>query len=123
MITLNPNFPIGHLFLGLIYDNSQGRYDEAIPEFQKAVDLSGRGSYAVASLGAAYAKFGKRADALRLLKELEEKYARREANGTDLAFIYAAFGDNDQAIVWLEKRLRDRQHCLPGPCARFPTYP
>lgn len=42
---------------------------------------------------------------MTLLKELEEKYDRREANGTDLAIIYAALGDNDRAIVSLEKDL------------------
>lgn len=103
VIALDPNFPLGHLFLGLVYGSGQGRYDEAIPEFKKAVDLSGRGSYAVTSLAAAYARSGKRAEARALLEELEEKYARREANGTDLAISYAALGDNDRAIVSLEK--------------------
>jgi hypothetical protein len=34
---------------------------------------------------------------------LEEKYAKREANGTDIAIIRAALGDDDRAIDWLEK--------------------
>ena len=35
-----------------------------------------------------------------LLNEWEEKYARREANGTDLAIILAALGEDDEAIGW-----------------------
>lgn len=103
VIALDPNFPLAHLFLGLIYSDSQRRFDLAIPEFQKSVDLSGRGSYTVCTLAAAYARSGQRAEALRLLKELEDKYAKREANGTDVAIVYAALGDDDQALAWLEK--------------------
>jgi tetratricopeptide (TPR) repeat protein len=103
VIALDPDFPLGHLFLGLTYGDGLRRYDLAIPEFQKAVELSGRGSYTVCTLGAAYARSGKRDEAIRLLKELEEKYAKREANGTDIAIIRAALGDDDRAIDWLEK--------------------
>ena len=34
---------------------------------------------------------------------MEEKYAKREANGADLAIILAALGEDDRAIAWLEK--------------------
>ena len=103
VIALDPDFPLAHLFLGLTYGDGLRRYDLAIPEFQKAVELSGRGSYTVCTLGAAYARSGKRDEAIRLLKELEEKYAKREANGTDIAIVRAALGDDDRAIDWLEK--------------------
>ena len=104
VIALDPTYPVAHVSLGLAY-LSQRRYEETIAELQKAVDLSGRGSYAVATLGAAYAASGKRAEALVILKELEEKYQKRGANGTDLAIVLAELGDNAQAINWLEKDL------------------
>ena len=104
VIALDPNYPVTHVSLGLLYID-QRRYKEAIAELQKAVDLSGGGSYAVSTLGAAYAASGRRAEALAIQKELEEKYARREANGADLAIVHAGLGDDDQAIAWLEKDL------------------
>ena len=104
VIALDPTYPVAHLTLGFAY-LSRGHYEEAIAEFEKAVDLSGRASYAVSTLGGAYATSGRRAEALRLLKELKEKYARGEANGTDLATTYAGLGDDDQAIDWLERDL------------------
>jgi len=102
VIALDPQYPVAHLSLGLAY-TSQRRYEEAIAELQKAVDLSGRGSYALAILGAAYAVSGRRAEAQAILRELEGKYAKREANGTDLATTHAGLGNDDQAIAWLEK--------------------
>jgi eukaryotic-like serine/threonine-protein kinase len=104
VIALDPDYPVAHVSLGAVY-LGQRRYDEAIAELRNAVDLSGRGSYAVSTLGAAYAASGRRAEALAILKELEEKYARREANGTDLAILHAGLGNDDQALVWLERDL------------------
>jgi hypothetical protein len=46
---------------------------------------------------------GKRGLALQILKELEEKYAKREAIGLNLAAVYAGLGDKDQVFAWLER--------------------
>ena len=104
VLALDPNYPVAHLSLGLAYLDRR-RYDDAIAELQMAVDLSGRGSYAVSTLGAAYAVSGKRREALGILTELEQKYAMRGANGTDVAIVQSALGNNDQAMAWLEKDL------------------
>ena len=51
---------------------------------------------------------GKRADALAILKELEGKYEKHEALGSDLATVYAGLGEKDQAFAWLEKDFQAR---------------
>jgi hypothetical protein len=48
-----------------------------------------------------------------ILKELEEKYARREIGGIDLAGIYGELGDKDQAFAWLEKDFQAHRAGLP----------
>ena len=58
-LELEPNFPVAHWHLGLIYEQ-QGLYDEAIAEHQKAIDLSGGGPRLIAALGHAFAVAGKR---------------------------------------------------------------
>ena len=50
---------------------------------------------------------------MAILKELEEKYARREAIGQYLAGVYAGLGDKDQAFAWLEKDFQQRSGPLP----------
>jgi serine/threonine-protein kinase len=102
VIALDPNYPVAHVSLGLAYLD-QHSYEEAVAELRKAAELSGRGSYALATLGAAYAMSGRRAEANAILDELKVKYAKREANGTDLAMVYTGLGDNDRAIASLEK--------------------
>ena len=64
-------------------------------------------------LGYCYAVTGRRAEALSILKELEEKYARREAIGRYLACLYAGLGDKDQVFAWLEKDFEQRSAQLP----------
>ncbi len=51
---------------------------------------------------------GRRAEALAIVKELEEKYARREAIGQYLADVYAGLGDKDQVFTWLERDFERR---------------
>ncbi|MBK9214171.1 MAG: tetratricopeptide repeat protein [Chloracidobacterium sp.] len=102
IIDRDPSIPGGHFAIAWSYLKS-GRKQEAVAEFQKAVDLSGRNSAYLATLGAAFAFSGRTADAQGLIKELEERYAKKQAYGKDLATIYAALGDKDKAFEWLEK--------------------
>lgn len=110
-IQLDPYYPAGHADLGSVY-LKQGREAEAFTEFQKAVELSGRSSDMLSSLGAGYAIAGKHAKALAVVKELEEKYAKHEAIGQNLARVYANLGDKDQAFAWLEKDFQARSGVL-----------
>jgi serine/threonine protein kinase/tetratricopeptide (TPR) repeat protein len=107
IIELDPNFPGAHDELGFAY-LKQRRYEEAVVEFQKTVELSGGASRYQGDLGYCYAVIGRPAEAQAILKELEVKYARREAVGQYLADVYAGLGDKDQAFTWLEKDFERR---------------
>jgi eukaryotic-like serine/threonine-protein kinase len=115
-IELDPSFHLAHETLGWAY-LKQRRYEEATAEFQKAVELSGRASNVLGFLGYSYAVAGRRAEARAVLKELEERYARREAAGQDQAAVYVGLGDKDQAFAWLERDFEQRSGQLP-----FITY-
>jgi serine/threonine-protein kinase len=111
IIELDPRFPLAHRTLGFVY-LKQRRYEEATAEFQKAVELSGRESQYLSNLGYHYAKTGRRAEALRILKELEEKYAKRESIGMYLGGVYAGLDDKDQVFAWLERDFQQRNGTL-----------
>lgn len=111
-IDLHPSFPGTHYLLGSAFLKQQ-LYIEATAEFERAVELSKRASFLVAALGYCYAATGRQAEALRILKELEEKYAKREAHGQNLAQVYAGLGKKDQAFSWLEKGFEHRGGSLP----------
>lgn len=87
-IELDPNFWQPQALLAMAYWK-EGRSSESLPEAQKASELAGRMSMPLGSLGFTYAAMGKRAEALAILKELEGRYAKREALGQFLAAMYA----------------------------------
>ena len=67
----------------------------------------------LATLGGVYARTGKRNEAEAIINELKEKFARRQANGYDIAKVYVALGDNGQAFDWLEKDFQAHSGLLP----------
>jgi eukaryotic-like serine/threonine-protein kinase len=101
LVELDPNFPLAHEPLGRVRIKQQ-RYTEAIAAFQQDV-ATDRTAYALGNLGYAYAVAGRRDEALGILKELEEKYQRRESLGQYLALVYSGLGNKDQAFAWLER--------------------
>ena len=111
-IALDPGFADAHYVLGFAY-LKQGRNEDAGAEFQKSVDLSNRSGTYLGNLGYYYAVVGKRAEALAILKELEDKYAKGQASGLSLAGVYAGLGDKDQTFSWLEKDFQQRSGQLP----------
>ena len=84
IIELDPNHISGHDWLSWAYVK-QGRYREAIPEREKVAELSQRSGPQLSGLGYVYAMAGRRDEALEILKELEERYGKREAVGQHLA--------------------------------------
>jgi len=94
ILELNPNAPLGLYGLGLVY-KAQGKYDKAIlylgkQNFQQGFDLA-----------AAYAASGQKDLARKMLQKV---YVRPGW----VAEVYAALGDNDEAMRWLEQAYRER---------------
>nr|ART35743.1 B71 [uncultured bacterium] len=109
IIELDPNFWAGHQTMAIVFAK-QERYSEALAEAQKGLDLSHRSNSSLASLAHVYGRLGKRSEAEAAIKELQERYAKREADGRDLAVAYTGLGDRDQAFVWLERAYTDRSN-------------
>ena len=64
-------------------------------------------------LGYRYAVSGRRDEALRIVKELEQKYAKGEAMGQHVAGVYAGLGEREKAFAWLERDFEQRSGELP----------
>jgi TolB-like protein/Flp pilus assembly protein TadD len=112
IIELDPTFWVPHSDTGWAFIKLK-RFDDAIAEFQKAVDVSGRASIPLGGLGYCYAITGRRAEALDIAKELEQRYNSHESIGFNVATVYAGLGDKDQAFAWLEKDFQQRSSQLP----------
>lgn len=107
IIELDPNFAPAHQYLALSY-LKLGSRREAVTASEKAVELANRSGITLGSLGYVYAATGKRAEAIAIIKEMEEKYAQKEAIGQYIAFVYAGLSDKDKAFEWLEKDFQNR---------------
>ena len=111
-LDLDPNFASGHWTLGLAY-GGKGMSSEAVAELQKAVNLSGGLPVCLAALGRAYALAGKREQAVEIVNALRDQSKRRYVLPDGMASIYAALGENDQALAQLEKAYADRTDAIP----------
>lgn len=107
LIDLDPNFGPAHQYLAMSYLKT-GRNDEAVAEMERALTLTKRAGITLGDSGYLYAVLGKKTEAIATIKELEEKYARKEAIGAYIAAVYAGFGDKDKAFEWLEKDFEAR---------------
>ncbi len=106
-IASNPNEWVEHHNLGIGYEGT-GNLPEAIAEYQKAVELSNGDQDAIASLAHAYATNGKRAEAEKILRDLELKSTDTYVSPYILATVYAGLGEKDKAIQFLQKACDER---------------
>ncbi len=120
LLELDPYHHHGHSGLGWVYLR-RGQFDEAIAEFELAdmysSEIRSQGKTAVtrrtgallgaAALGYAYAVAGKRAEARKLIAEMEARSQDEPAAGY-IATIYAGLGDREKMFEWLEKGYIER---------------
>ena len=86
---------------------------EAVAEFQKALALSENAVAAMTGLGHAFALSGKRAEALDVIKKLEEMSKKNYVSPYQSAVIYAGLGDKTQALAWLQRARDERFNWIP----------
>lgn len=102
-LEMNPRFAPAHNRLGWAYLGA-GRHEEAIREFQKAIDLSGTDDPdLLLDLGFGCAIAGQRAEATRILARLKRQHERGLIPSGAIAVLYGALGERDKAFAWLEK--------------------
>lgn len=102
-LDLDPAFAPAHRSMGGALEQL-GRYDEAIEEYRKGAALSHDLS-ASSLLAHAYAVSGRRDEARRLLRELEDAAGDRYVSPYSLAAVHAGLGDVDRAFEMLHRAL------------------
>ena len=91
---------------------ANGQPDEAITVLEKALAGSGRDSATMGVLVRAYAHAGRRADALRLLNELNRRQQKRYVPSAAFVNAYLGLGDNEQAFAWLERAYQEQSNIV-----------
>jgi serine/threonine-protein kinase len=104
---LDPDFFSAQRYLALGL-SLQGKHNEAVPEYEKALSRSPGSMLARSDLGYAFAKAGKREDALRVIDEMQKSPGQRRASPFHLALVYIGLGENDRAIDLLQQAYNER---------------
>ena len=106
-VTSDPDNWSSHYFLAVSHDGS-GQPAAAIPEYEKAVDLSQGNTDALAGLAHAYACVGEKREASKILRQLQEQSKGSYVSPYMLATIHASLGNKDMAFALLEKAYQER---------------
>jgi TolB-like protein/Tfp pilus assembly protein PilF len=137
-VQLDPLSPPSQTFLGRFLYRAR-RYEEAVPHLKRAVELEPRSIGANFRLGDVYAQLGRYDEAIAAFEKIREltrdertfragiarvhalvgrqREARQMISGVkaqpiDVAGVYAALGDKDEAFRILEKAIEERNSLL-----------
>jgi len=111
VLAVYPDDASAQWFLGFALI-ANGQSEEAIPLLEKTVSIMDRSPGSIELLATAYARAGRRTQALRLIDELKRR--RQTSYVPAGAFInpYLALGDYDQAFVWFERAYQEKSNIL-----------
>jgi TolB-like protein/DNA-binding winged helix-turn-helix (wHTH) protein/tetratricopeptide (TPR) repeat protein len=107
ILEMDPNFAVGHYELGQALAQ-KNLHDEAIVEFQRAIELSGHSGAFDSYLGYAYAMSGRKEEAIKIIDDLHARHDQNPSADADIALIYVGLGDQDQAMIALNKAYEAR---------------
>jgi tetratricopeptide (TPR) repeat protein len=105
-IELDPNFAMGHLWLGFALE-AQGRYTDAVAELEIAARSAGN-PYVQLELARVYALDGRIDEARNLLKQMHRQFEESYVDPYGFAVAYEALGEVDEVFRWLERACQDR---------------
>jgi len=111
VLAVQPDDAGALLYLGfaLVANNQPG---DAIPVLEKAISVSNGSPAATGVLIRAYSHAGRRADALRLLAELQKRKKAGYVPAGAFVNAYLGLGENDQAFAWLEQAYKEQSNIL-----------
>ncbi len=112
-LELDANFPPPHTFLAASYEQ-KGMFEKATTAFQRAITVT-QGpakTLAMAGLGHVHAVSGRKAEARKMLAELQRLSEHSYVPATDTALIYASLGDKDKAFAWLDRAYEEHSFTL-----------
>jgi serine/threonine protein kinase/tetratricopeptide (TPR) repeat protein len=107
MLEMNPNNWHARWSLGLAYTQKR-MFIKAIVELEKAVTLSERNTFVLATLGWLYGLAGRKDEVMNILDEVMERTKQRYVAPYAIAIIHIGLGNKDQAFQWLEKACQER---------------
>jgi serine/threonine protein kinase/tetratricopeptide (TPR) repeat protein len=113
-IDLDPSLVAAQSLFAVLLSRA-GHFDEAVAEAERCLRIPNSGLWGKSALGIIYATGGRTEQARRIAEELEAEPPLSTLS-SGLARIYAALGDRDQALKWLEEAYQARSSNLAFVC-------
>jgi uncharacterized protein (TIGR02996 family) len=107
VLAVHPDDAIAHLSLAFPMI-ANGQAEEAIPDLEKTASMMHRSPGSLEMLATAHAHAGHRAEALRLLQELEQRRESGDVQATSFINANLGLGNYDEAFVWFERAYQER---------------
>jgi len=104
---LDPLYFHSYFVLGQVF-TEEATYDEALPALNRAAELSGNAPLVVGWLGMSLAKSGDRSGAQKILADLHAASTQVYILPTTFAWIHLGLGEIDEAYLWLERAIEER---------------
>ncbi|MDH3285305.1 MAG: protein kinase, partial [Acidobacteriota bacterium] len=105
-LELDESFATAHRILGWAYEET-GQHEAAIAAHRRASELTDRQPNFLGQLGRAYALNGNRDEANAVVEELLDAATKTYVSALDIAIIYTALGETDEALTWLERAFEE----------------
>jgi tetratricopeptide (TPR) repeat protein len=108
---IDPNDTMALWYLGFSLTGAE-QFDEAITTLEKAAAQSNRNPAVLGVLVRAYARGGRRTEALRIMDELNKR--RQKGYVPAAAFLNAnlGLGDTEESFAWLERAVEERSNIV-----------
>jgi tetratricopeptide (TPR) repeat protein len=118
-LDLEPDSLLALWIIGISYCH-KSMYEESVAALQKAAQLT-RETYYAGHLAYCYARFGKTAEALDLVRQLQSRSETEYVAPVFFAWIYGALGETDRAFEYLERAFGER-HPLVAPLNEWQIF-
>jgi serine/threonine protein kinase/tetratricopeptide (TPR) repeat protein len=110
-LELDSRFWMARFMLAEAYAET-GKYDEALADLRAVEAVSEGHTYVLSLKGRIYSLMGKRSEAQKVIAELRALSQRRYVSPYRLALVYASLGEDQEALMWLEKAYEEPEWFL-----------
>ena len=107
-VEMDPNNSFARIWLTRTY-TLKGEYEKAIAVASKP---EAEDPYLLAALGEAYARWGKRDEAKKVVEKLKDLSKQSYVPPYAVSWIYIGLGEKQQALDWLEKSYENREDAM-----------
>ncbi|MFQ5944807.1 MAG: adenylate/guanylate cyclase domain-containing protein [Anaerolineae bacterium] len=112
-LEIHPESDFVHLMLGRAY-LTQGKFEDGIKHIQRAIFFSKSRDRILPDLAVGYALAGRTEEAERTLERVMAQSPTVYVSPMDVAYVYLALDDKDQAFEWMERAFEERDSYLPA---------